>query len=78
MQLMEQNINELLEQLGGMEKVRTTPLPLVYVTQLRTVLLLYLLTLVSTNETPLFIHSHILIFKSHSYGLITGAGQQYW
>lgn len=45
MQLMEQNINDLLEQLGGMEKVRTTPLPLVYVAQLRTVLLLYLLTL---------------------------------
>jgi len=43
--LMEENINILIDQLGGMEKIRSTPLPFVYVSQLRTCLLIYLLSL---------------------------------
>ena len=37
------HVDELIGQVGGMERIRATPLPLVYVTHLRTFLLCYLL-----------------------------------
>jgi putative membrane protein len=43
--LMEEKINELINQVSGMEKIRSTPLPIVYVSHLRTFLFLYLMFL---------------------------------
>jgi len=42
---LETSINELIHNIGGMERVRVTPLPIVYVSHLRTFLLVYLLSL---------------------------------
>lgn len=43
--LMEEKINQLISQVSGMEKIRSTPLPTVYVSHLRTFLFLYLIFL---------------------------------
>ena len=45
MRLMEKHINDLIMQMGGLERVRSTPLPIVYVTHLRTFLMVYLLSM---------------------------------
>jgi len=45
MRLMEQSLFELINEMGGLERVRSTPLPLVFVTHLRTFLFIYLLSL---------------------------------
>jgi putative membrane protein len=45
MNLFEVLINDLIAQVSGMEKIRSTPLPIVYVAHLRTFLFLYLLSL---------------------------------
>lgn len=45
MRLMEQSIFELINEMGGLERVRSTPLPIVFVTHLRTFLFIYLLSL---------------------------------
>jgi putative membrane protein len=42
---LENSIDALIINIGGMERIRVTPLPMVYVSHLRTVLLLYLLVL---------------------------------
>jgi putative membrane protein len=44
-QMLEANVAALVQNVGGMERVSATPLPLVYVSHLRTFLLLYLLSL---------------------------------
>mmetsp|Transcript_23807 Transcript_23807/g.34127 ORF Transcript_23807/g.34127 Transcript_23807/m.34127 type:complete len:419 (+) Transcript_23807:21-1277(+) len=38
-------VNSLIQNIGSMERIRNTPLPVIYTTHLRTYLLLYLLTL---------------------------------
>ena len=43
--ILEEQVNALIFQVSGMEKIRSTPLPIVYVTHLRTFLFLYLLCL---------------------------------
>ena len=43
MRTLDVHVDELIGQVGGMERIRATPLPLVYVTHLRTFLLCYLL-----------------------------------
>lgn len=43
--LLETSIDALIINIGGMERIRATPLPMVYVSHLRTFLLLYLLLL---------------------------------
>ena len=43
MYLLEEQLNSLVAQVSGMEKVRSTPLPIVYVTHLRTFLFAYCL-----------------------------------
>ena len=43
--LLEEQVNSLIYQVSGMEKIRSTPLPIVYVTHLRTFLFLYLICL---------------------------------
>lgn len=43
--LFETQINTMIAQISGMERIRSTPLPLVYVTHLRTFLFVYLLSL---------------------------------
>jgi len=45
MRLMEQSLCELINEMGGLERVRSTPLPLVFVTHLRTFLFIYLMSL---------------------------------
>jgi len=45
MKLMEQPLHKLVNEMGGLERVRSTPLPIVFVTHLRTFLFLYLLSL---------------------------------
>mmetsp|Transcript_17289 Transcript_17289/g.24423 ORF Transcript_17289/g.24423 Transcript_17289/m.24423 type:complete len:296 (+) Transcript_17289:129-1016(+) len=45
MRHMERSIQRLLAQTGGMERVKSTPLPIVYVSHLRSFLFLYLLSL---------------------------------
>jgi len=45
MNLLEELINNLIAQVSGMERIRSTPLPIVYVTHLRTFLFIYLLTI---------------------------------
>jgi len=45
MRLMEQSLFELINEMGGLERVRSTPLPLVFVTHLRTFLFIYLISL---------------------------------
>jgi putative membrane protein len=42
---LEQQVNGLILQMGALERIRATPLPLVYVTHLRTFLLLFLLSM---------------------------------
>lgn len=44
-QLMEKYINNLINLMGGLERVKSTPLPMVFVTHLRTFLMVYLLTM---------------------------------
>merc|ERR1719223_1907670 len=43
--MMEHCIHKLVEEMGGLERVRSTPLPIIFVTHLRTFLLGYLLSL---------------------------------
>jgi len=45
MRLMEQSLYVLIDEMGGLERVRSSPLPLVFVTHLRTFLFIYLLSL---------------------------------
>mmetsp|Transcript_29865 Transcript_29865/g.34691 ORF Transcript_29865/g.34691 Transcript_29865/m.34691 type:complete len:386 (+) Transcript_29865:300-1457(+) len=45
MRMMEKHITRLVELMGGLERVKATPLPTVYVTHLRTFLLIYLLSM---------------------------------
>jgi ion channel-forming bestrophin family protein len=45
MDTLEQTLNKIMDQEGAMERIRSTPLPLVYVTHLRTFLLIFLLAL---------------------------------
>jgi len=45
LRMMEKSIHVLIDKMGGLERVSSTPLPIVYVTHLRTFLLTYLLTL---------------------------------
>lgn len=45
MRMYEKSIDMLIDQMGGLERVRATPLPIVYVTHLRTFLMIYLLSL---------------------------------
>lgn len=45
MRLMDSQINDLIVQMGGLERVRSTPLPIIYVTHLRTFLMVYLLSM---------------------------------
>lgn len=42
---MEKYINDLILLMGGLERVKATPLPIVYVTHLRTFLMVYLLSI---------------------------------
>ena len=42
---LEQQLNVLIDEVGALERIKATPLPLVYVTHLRTWLMLFLLTL---------------------------------
>jgi putative membrane protein len=42
---LEVQVNALIDEMGAMERIKATPLPLVYVTHLRTWLMLFLLTL---------------------------------
>jgi putative membrane protein len=50
---LEKQLNDLILQFGVLERIRATPLPLVYVTHLRTFLLLFLLALPYTWEMTL-------------------------
>jgi putative membrane protein len=43
--LMEQQLNTLIAEVGAMERIKSTPLPMVYVTHLRTFLILYLVAI---------------------------------
>jgi putative membrane protein len=45
MRLMEKHLNNLILLMGGLERVRATPLPIVFVTHLRTFLMVYLLSM---------------------------------
>lgn len=45
LQILETSLNGMMDNEGAMERIRSTPLPLVYVTHLRTFLLLFLLTM---------------------------------
>lgn len=45
MDTLEKTLNNMMDQEGAMERIRSTPLPLVYVAHLRTFLLLFLLSL---------------------------------
>ena len=45
MSLLEQSLNRIMDQEGAMERIRSSPLPLVYVTHLRTFLLFFLMAL---------------------------------
>mmetsp|Transcript_59228 Transcript_59228/g.171144 ORF Transcript_59228/g.171144 Transcript_59228/m.171144 type:complete len:419 (-) Transcript_59228:179-1435(-) len=45
MNTLEQHVTNLIAQVSGMEKIRSTPLPVAYVTHLRTLLFLYCLVL---------------------------------
>ncbi len=42
---MEKSIDKLIGLMGGLERVKSTPLPIVFVTHLRTFLMLYLLSM---------------------------------
>lgn len=42
---LEQQLNVLIDEVGALERIKATPLPLVYVTHLRTWLMVYLLTM---------------------------------
>jgi len=44
-QMLENNVTTLIQNIGGMERVSSTPLPLVYVAHLRTFLMIYLLSI---------------------------------
>jgi putative membrane protein len=50
--MMEKHVSNMISNLGGLERVKATPLPIVYVTHLRTFLMLYLLSM------PL-LHGHL-------------------
>lgn len=43
--LVEEQLNTMMAEEGAMERIKSTPLPLVYVTHLRTILILYLLAM---------------------------------
>jgi len=45
MRMLEESLMQLIASVGGMERIKSTPLPIVYVTHLRTFLFLYLLLL---------------------------------
>jgi putative membrane protein len=45
MRMMEKHIFNLINEMGGLERVRSSPLPIVYVTHLRTFLMIYLLSM---------------------------------
>lgn len=45
MRQMDNSINKLIAHMGGLERVKSTPLPIIYVTHLRTYLFLYLISL---------------------------------
>jgi putative membrane protein len=42
---MEASVDKLIEDVGGMERIRSTPVPIAYVSHLRTFLIFYLLSL---------------------------------
>ena len=50
---LEQNVNGLILHLGALERIRSTPLPLVYVSHLRTFLLIFLISLPYVWENTL-------------------------
>lgn len=50
---LEEQLNVLIDEVGAMERIKGTPLPMVYVTHLRTWLMLYLLTLPYFWAVPL-------------------------
>lgn len=43
--IIEKSINKLIEMMGGLERVRSTPLPIAFVTHLRTFIMFYLMSL---------------------------------
>ena len=45
MRMMEKYVDELINLMGGLERVKSTPLPIVFVTHLRTFLMVYLLSM---------------------------------
>lgn len=55
--MMEKHVDNLIYNLGGLERVKATPLPIVYVTHLRTFLMLYLLSM------P-YLHGHLWGFAT--------------
>ena len=57
LRMMEKHVCNLIYNLGGLERVKATPLPIVYVTHLRTFLMLYLLSM------P-YLHGHLWGFAT--------------
>ncbi len=45
LRMIEKSLHILIDKMGGLERVSTTPLPIVFVTHLRTILMIYLLSL---------------------------------
>jgi len=49
--ILEKSINILIAQVGGMERVKATPLPIIYVTHTRTMMILYLFLIPYVSES---------------------------
>ena len=77
MDTLEQQVNGLILQMGALERIRATPLPLVYVTHLRTFLLLFLLSMPYVWETT-FGYATIPIVFVTAFALLglEGAAQE--
>lgn len=45
LRMLESSIEKIISHMGGLERIKSTPMPVIYVTHLRTMLLLYLLSL---------------------------------
>jgi putative membrane protein len=74
---LEQQVNGLILQMGALERIRATPLPLVYVTHLRTFLLFFLLSMPYVWEST-FGYSTIPIVFVTAFALLglEGAAQE--
>jgi len=51
LRMLEKSINILIAQVGGMERVKATPLPIIYVTHTRTMMILYLFLIPYVSES---------------------------